>query len=68
MIDQKADEAKGPGVTGDSGASPTEEKGFENEGSGNQAPAPQARASLMGKVEHAARAFREVLSGRRKSS
>ena len=68
MIDQNADEAKGPGVTGDSGASPTEEKASENEGGGNQAPAPQAPASLMGKVEHAARAFREVFSGRRKSS
>jgi hypothetical protein len=69
MTDQKADEAKGPGAAGDSGANTTEEKGFEDEGGGNQAPAPpQAPASLMGKVEHAARAFREVFSGRRKSS
>jgi hypothetical protein len=67
MNDQKADEAKGPDGAVDSGASTPEEKSFENEG-GNQAPVSQAPASLMGKLENAARALRGMLSGGGKSS
>lgn len=62
MTDQKADTARGPAVAVDPGAGTSAEKSFENEGGGNQAPAAPVRPSLIGKVEHAAKALRNMFT------